>query len=107
MSPFGGARHDEFGLIRAALGRIEGNQEKMMATQQEQQDAVDSAVSAIQAVTADLTAQVQVIAAKLGSPVDTTALGAAVSGLQQAQARVDALAQPGAGTAGTAAPPAA
>lgn len=95
MKPFG-ARHDEFGIIHQALMRIEANQEKIMTTQQEQQDAVDSAVTAIQAVAADLSAQVQAIAARIGSPVDTSALGPAVASLQAAQAQVDALAQPGA-----------
>ena len=61
------------------------------------QDDINAAVTAIQAVTADLVAVVTNIwheIAALGTPVDTTALDAAIAPLQAAQAAVDALETP-------------
>ena len=80
------------------LQRIEQKVDKIMAAQ----DDINAAVAAIQAVGSDLLAAVQNIQAEIaalqsaGTPVDTTALDAAVGSLQQAQAAVDALETPAA-----------
>jgi hypothetical protein len=81
---------------QAILRRIERKVDQIMAAQ----DDVNAAVAAIQAVAADLVAAVANIQAEiaaLGTPVDTSALNAAVEGLQSAQAAVDALETPPAG----------
>lgn len=77
----------------AMLIRIIENQEKIMAAQ----DDINAAVSAVQAVTADLTSAASNIQAEIaalqaaGVTVNTTALDAAIAPLQAAQAAVDAL----------------
>lgn len=87
--------------IHSMLIRIIENQEKIMAAQ----DDVNAAVSAIQAVVTDLATAASNIQAEIaalnsqiaaggGTPVDTSALDAAVTSLQQAQAGVDALETP-------------
>lgn len=102
---------------RHLLHHIIEQQEKIMTAQ----DDINVAVTAIQAVTADLTGaasniQAEVaslnaqIAAAGGTPVDTTALNAAIAPLQAAQKAVDALETPATptpatGTAGSTTPP--
>jgi hypothetical protein len=61
------------------------------------QDDINAAVTAIQAVTADLVSAVTNIQAEiaaLGTSVDTSALNAAIAPLQAVQAQVDALETP-------------
>lgn len=80
------------------LTTITGNQEKIMTAQ----DDINAAVSAIQAVAADLTGAASAIKAEVDglngrlaaaghAQVDTSALGAAVAALQQARSAVHAL----------------
>ena len=76
------------------LQRIEQKVDSLMAAQ----DDINAAVTALGSFLADLSTQVQAIAALLaesgGTPVDTSALNTVIAQLPAAQAAVDALTAP-------------